>query len=170
MNIKMKISVTTLALTLLLAALVAGCGPSSDHGHDHGPSHGHSHDHGHQHSPPHGGTPVVLGNEAYHIEFVHDREAGRMHAYILDGHMERFVRVPAESFEVAARHADSEEILVFRPANNPATGEKPGDASQFTAESEWLKEERQFEGLLKSLTIRGREYATVTFRFPKGTK
>ena len=28
--------------------------------------------HGHEHKPPHGGAPVELGEEEYHVEFVLD--------------------------------------------------------------------------------------------------
>jgi hypothetical protein len=156
MNLK-PMSRNLIAITIILAALAAGCGP-----HEHGSGHGH------EHTPPHGGTPVILGNEDYHLEFVHDPAAGQMHAYILDGHMDRFIRIPAESFEVQAQLPDREESLVFRPVANTATGETVGDTAQFTAEAEWLKGGAEFDAVLKTITIRGKEYSAVKFNFPKG--
>jgi hypothetical protein len=148
-----------LAIMMMVAALAAGCG-----GHDHE----HGHGHGHEHIPPHGGTPVILGNEHYHLEFLQNAETGQMHAYILDGHMDRFIRIPAESFEVEAQLPDRREALVFRAVANPATGETVGDTAQFTAEAEWLRHPVEFDAVLKSISIRGREYSSVKFNFPKG--
>ena len=53
--------------------------------------------HGTSTNPPHGGTPVVLGNEAYHLELVVDAASGTLQVYVLDGEMENFVRVSAPS-------------------------------------------------------------------------
>ena len=44
-----------------------------DHGHDH-PSHG-----------PHGGELIELGQEEYHLEFLHDEAAQRVRLFLLDG-------------------------------------------------------------------------------------
>ena len=52
----------------------------------------------HEDQPPHGGTPVVLGHEDFCLELVLDKPAGIMNAYLLDGEMENFVRIPSESF------------------------------------------------------------------------
>src|ERR1035438_8875229 len=57
------------------------------------------HPHKHEHHPPHGGTPVVLGDEAYHIELVLDASAGTLQAFVLDGELENFIRSAAPSFE-----------------------------------------------------------------------
>src|ERR1022692_4220466 len=51
--------------------------------------------HKHEHHPPHGGTPVVLGDEAYHIELVLDASAGTLQAFVLDGELENFIRSAA---------------------------------------------------------------------------
>src|ERR1017187_7721610 len=83
----------------------------------------------HEHKPPHHGTPVVLGKEEYHIELVLDAPAGRLQAYIMDGELENFVRVPVESFAVAAMLAGKQEVLAFKAIGNNATGEKIGDTA-----------------------------------------
>ncbi|MBM3877718.1 MAG: hypothetical protein FJ386_13555 [Verrucomicrobia bacterium] len=58
--------------------------------------------HKHEHTPPHGGPPVVLGEEEYHLEFVRDAAAGKLQCYLMDGHMDKFVRIAAPAIEVTA--------------------------------------------------------------------
>ena len=122
----------------------------------------------HEHKPPHHGTPVVLGKEEYHVELVLDAAAGRLQAYIMDGELENFVRVPAESFAVAAMLPGKEEVLTFKAVANNATGEKVGDTALFEAQADWLKTNAAFDGVLRQLTVRGTAYENVTFNFPKG--
>src|ERR1700761_7575184 len=58
--------------------------------------------HKHEHHPPHGGTPVVLGNEEYHVELVLDAPTGKLQAFVLDGEMENFIRIAVNSIEIDA--------------------------------------------------------------------
>ena len=122
----------------------------------------------HEHKPPHHGTPVVLGKEEYHVEMVLDAPAGRLQAYIMDGELENFVRVPAESFAVAALLGGKEEVLTFKAIGNNATGEKVGDTALFEAQADWLKTTSTFDAALKEITIHGKTYANIGFNFPKG--
>jgi hypothetical protein len=122
----------------------------------------------HQHIPPHGGTPVVLGNEEYHLELVLDAPAATMQAYVLDGEMEEFVRVAAPSFEVAVKQGGDDIALIFNAVTNRATGETVGDTSQFAAHADWLKSTKTFDGVLKVLAVKDTVYKHVPFNFPKG--
>ena len=122
--------------------------------------------HGHEHKAPHGGTAVVLGNEAYHLEFVSNPAGGTLTAYVLDGHMENFIRTNVESFEVRAKLGDEIRPLIFRAVANTATGETVGDTSQFEAPAEWLRTETSFTATLKHITIRGTTFQDVEFSFP----
>ncbi len=152
------------ALALVLAALsgsLTGCG-------DQTPVTPPPAAHKHEHHPPHGGTPVVLGNEACHLELVLDKTNGIMNAYLLDGEMENFVRIPAESFAVAAKLPASTEVLDFKAVANRATGETVGDTSMFSAQADWLKSASSFDGALTQLTVKGTTYTNVAFNFPKG--
>ena len=124
--------------------------------------------HKHEHKPPHGGTPVALGQEAYHIELVLDRPSGRLRAYVLDGEMENFVRLRMDSFEVIVLNGAKEERLVFNAVPNNATGETVGDTALFEAQAAWLRTTPAFEGLLRKLTVRGSDYENITFTFPQG--
>jgi hypothetical protein len=163
----MKTKLPVTAVLALSAALLAGCSKSETAG-ARGEAHihaGHSH---HEHKPPHGGTPIELGEEEYHLEFVRDAEAGKLQAYILDGHLEFFVRIAAPSFAIAAQVGGKEETLTFQPVASSATGEAVGNTSLFEAKADWLKSATNFEAVLKEITIRTRTYTNVSFNFPKG--
>lgn len=153
---------------LLVALALAGGGCRDSHSHAEKP--GEHAGHKHAHVPPHGGTAVELGEEAAHIEFVRDATAGKLQAYVLDGELEQFIRVPAESFEVIAKVDGREETLRFQAVASAATGEKVGDTSQFEASAEWLKATAKFEAVLKKLEVRGRVFEGVTFKFPEGNE
>ena len=122
----------------------------------------------HEHKPPHGGTPVVLGKEVYHLELVRDAAAGKLTLYVMDGELENFVRVAASSVEIVATVAGKPAPLVFQPIANPATGEKLGDTSQFEATADWLKTTAAFDAVLTKIEVRGTSFAAVAFNFPKG--
>jgi hypothetical protein len=122
----------------------------------------------HEHKAPHGGTPVVLGDETYHVELVRDAGAGKLTAYVLDGELEEFIRVKPATFEVVATVGGAKQTLTFRAVANAATGETIGNSSQFEASADWLKTTATFDGTLTSIEIKGTTFAAVAFNFPKG--
>ncbi|HXC01814.1 MAG TPA: hypothetical protein VNU49_04115 [Opitutaceae bacterium] len=122
----------------------------------------------HQDQPPHGGTPVALG-ENYNFEFVLDVASGTLSAYILDDEMEEFVRSNMPSFEVTAKVGGAEQTLVFKPVANPATGETVGDTALFTAQADWLRTTKTFDAVIKSVTLDGTTFTHIAFNFPKGS-
>lgn len=126
--------------------------------------------HKHEHVAPHGGTPVVLGVEEAHLEFVLDAAAGKLQAYVMDGHLENFVRITAESFTVTVRRGSAAEALTFKAVASGATGERVGDSSLFETRAEWLKSTSSFDATIDSLTVRGKTYENVKFNFPKGNE
>ncbi len=159
----MKIKLTTISALALTVVLFTGCSktetapPTKEAAHHH------------EHKPPHGGAPVELGEEEYHVEFVRDAAAGKLQAYVMDGELEFFVRIAAPSFEVAAQLAGKEETLTFQPIANNATGEKGGDTSLFEAQADWLKSATNFDAVLKEITVRTKTYTNISFNFPKGS-
>ena len=169
-----------------LTALGLACGGSHDHDHDHANGHDHDHDHdhdhahgdgdhshgdgGHAHQPKYGGTPIELGEHQYHAELLRDAEAGKMKAWLLDGHLENFIRVKTESFELKATVGGKTETLTFLAMPNSATGETVGDTSYFEAQADWLKETGEFAAEIVSLDIRGSKFEGVTFAYPKGNE
>jgi hypothetical protein len=157
---------------LLLSAAFAsglflfGCGDPPSQAHSHAPGQAHEH----EHVAPHGGTAVVLGDEAFHVEFVHDPAEGLFDAFVLDGHMEEFVRLKMESFTVTAKVGEKTEELQFMAKANEGTGETVGDTSQFTASAEWLKTATNFDAVISSLTVGEGSFTNVNFNFPDGNE
>ena len=149
---------------MILAGLVAlgqaGCSGGHDHDHPHAEPH--------HHEPPHGGAGVTLGDEEAHIEFLADAEVGTITAWFFTPHMERYLRIKAESFEVLAKLPDGEVRLVFTAVANAATGETVGDTSQFVAGADWLAGVEAFDAVLLEVSIQGRVYRNVAFNYPKG--
>ena len=122
----------------------------------------------HEHKAPHDGTPVVLGQEAYHLELVRDPATGGLSAYVLDGEMEKFIRIPARSLEIVATVAGQPRPLILNAVANSATGETVGDTAQFDGQADWLKRTSSFEAVLTAIEIRGTKFEHVAFNFPKG--
>ena len=51
---------------------------------------------------------------------------------------------------------------------NAATGETVGDTSQFVAGADWLAGVEAFDAVLPEVSIQGRVYRNVAFKYPKG--
>jgi len=147
-------------------ALVAGCGDGPQSARNPSASTPLDHGHGHSHVAPHGGAVVVLGDEAYHLELVHDRAAGRLTLYVLDGHMENFIRLPVPSLELTCTIDGDERPLPLAAVAQAATGESVGNTSQFAGEAEWLKTTDRFTGVLEALEIQGTVFAGQAFSIP----
>ena len=107
-----------MSICALALGLLAGCGNHQTRSSDSAP-------HLHVDTPPHGGTPVALGDD-YQIEWVLDAPAGLLQAYVLDGEMENYVRIAPPSFDLAVKFPGHEEALHFAAIANTATGEKVG--------------------------------------------
>jgi hypothetical protein len=124
--------------------------------------------HAHHHHAPHGGTPVEIGDEAYHLELVLDEVTGTLQAYVLDAEMEDFVRSPDHALEITVTSGGASHVIALAAVANPETGETVGDTSLYQAQADWLKATPRFEGVLGSVTIRGTTFTHVAFSFPKG--
>lgn len=122
----------------------------------------------HVHHPPHSGIPVVLGDEVYHLELVLNAGTGTLQVYVLDGEMEAFIRSSVPSIEITAVVNGTPQTLVLKAVANPATGETIGDTSLFEAQADWLKITKEFDAVLKSITVRGTTFSAVKFNYPKG--
>lgn len=121
----------------------------------------------HQHIPPHGGAAVVLGKELYHLEFVFDEESAELHCYVLDGHMENFIRIQASKLIL---EVEPDKTVVLTPAVHRATGESVGNTSHFSARLDWAKERKRFAAVLREITIQGNRFEKVAFRYPEGNE
>jgi hypothetical protein len=111
---------------------------------------------------------VVLGDEIYHLELVLDAQAGVLQAYVLDGEMENFVRCAAPSIVIDATLGGKPESVALEPVANPATGETVGDTALFEGRAGWLRGATDFDGAVRSVTVRGTTFAGVKFNYPRG--
>jgi len=141
-------------LLCVATGLLAGCGeggPAAVGG-------------GHSHGSAHGGTAVELGRHEFQLDFVFNDAVGRLQCYVMDGHMNDFVRIPAASLEIAAKLPSGETVITLKPAANPVTGETAGDTSLFEAEAPVLKGIVSFDAVLKQLAVRTKNYTNISFR------
>lgn len=117
---------------------------------------------------PHGGTPVVVGSHGYHLELVRDAEKGRLQAYVLDGHAEKYVEVTESSFDMVATIGAKEERLKLQRA--PAAGKPLSQASSlFEGTAEWVKTATNFNAVIPTITLKGKTFKDVKVSFPKGS-
>ena len=156
-------------MLLVLTCLFVNCGGDQvvHHDHDHDEGNGHHH---HHHEPPHGGVPIVLGDEEYHLEFLIDNEKGIMMMYVMDAHMENFVRIASPEIVMKVTVGDKSADLKFIPQASNTTGESVGDTSLFIAEDEIIKELKEFEALIPEINIKTSTYSEVKFPFPEGNE
>lgn len=133
-------------------------------------------EHAHVHHAPHGGTLVELGDHFAHLEFVLNPQENQLTAYVLDGEAESAIRIeqPSISLRIESFVADSADApareltsLTLVAVANELTGETVGDTSQFVGT---LSGVSAFDGVLESITVKGREFRDVRFSFPKGTE
>lgn len=161
---------------LAAAVLFAGaCGDDhaghdhADHDHDHDADHGHG-EAGHVHKAPHGGTLVVLGEEFAHLELVLDAAAGQLTGYVVDGCAENSIRLAQPAIELRIGKDAAAFDVTLSATENSLTGEKAGDTSQFGGAAAGLKGLSRFEGIVKSVTVKGQTFKDVAFRYPEGNE
>ncbi len=124
----------------------------------------------HEHHAPHGGTAVVLGDEAFHLEIVGVPGESRLTAYVLDDEMENFIRISQLDFEVVANVAGVIQPLTFVAVANPATGETVGDTAQFEVLADWIATTPRFDATLIKIVVKGETFSGVHFNFPDGNE
>lgn len=151
----------------------------SDDGDDH-----HHHHHSHGEKGPHGGALVAIGDDAAHLEVVLDAETGKVTVYVLDAAAKEAVAIQAEKLELALTiehdhdHADGdqkkpagdelpESATLVMTAVEPAGD---GSASVYAGESEALKGADEFDAVLTTITVAGKDYKNVKFNYPDGNE
>jgi hypothetical protein len=122
----------------------------------------------HEHSAPHGGALIELGEEFAHVEIMLDAATGRLTAYALDGEAEKVIRIKQSEIEVAVESPAA--TIKLGGVANALTGETADDTSEFSGQSEMLKGATNFDGVIKTISIKGKEFKDVVFNFPKGNE
>ena len=122
----------------------------------------------HQDQPPHGGTPIGLGEDQFNLELVRDLAAGTLKAFVLDGEMEDFIRISAKVLEIDVEHEGRKDTLKLLPVADAATGETVGDTCLFLTQADWLKRVDHFKGVIKNLAIQDQKFQSIAFSFPEG--
>ena len=140
---------------MLAITALSACGNKSEHAHG-----------AHVHKAPHGGTLVELGEHSYNLELVRDNAAGKLTAYVLDGHAEKFVRIKATTIDLIAMPGGKFTRVALKAVANSATGETVGDTSQFEAQADWLKDAGEFAGIV-TVEIQGKNFEKVEYALPK---
>lgn len=174
-----------LVATFVTAALLTACGGDhKDHAHkdhDHKDHNHKDHDHddsGHVHEAPRGGTLVELGDHEANVELVLDEDRKVFALYVLDAHAENAAKIAQPEVELtilaskaaAKDKAENDFTLKLAAVANENTGEKVGDTSQFEISSDALKGLSAFDGIIKSITIKGATYTDVKFSFKPTAK
>ena len=152
-------------LAVVSCLLVSGCGDGHHHDHD-----GQNHS-GHAHEAPHGGALVLLGEHGtgFHLEVILSKE-GILDLYVLDGEVEKFVRISQEELALQVTTKDSESQSISMTAvEDAATGESMGNTSHFQARTE-MKEVESFEAVLSSIKIKGTVFEKVSISYPQGNE
>jgi len=121
---------------------------------------------GHVHRAPHGGLLVELGDEFAHVELVLEGATGKVTAYVLDGEVEKPIRLEQKEIVLRTKGGD----LALQAVGSPLTGEKPGDSSQFEGQSDGLKGTKELDGTLLRIVVKGKELTNIPLRLQPRAK
>lgn len=157
---------------------LAGCGPkpvANEKKEGQGEEHGHHHHH--DAKGPHDGALVVLGDEAAHLEIVLDSDTGKLTAYVLDAEAKGAVHVTQQSLELAVIVGSKEEAKKKGEVPDPqvvkldaVSPSDKGETTEFAGQSDALKGVKEFDAVLTSITISGKEFKATEFNYPEGNE
>ena len=152
-------SITVLGLGLGLMAFT-GCGENdhSEHADTSTPSSTEEVHDEHPTEGPHEGGLVELGEEEYHIEIVHDDDAGTVTAYVLDSTAK--LAVPIEASEIIVNLSHDGQAEQFVLAASPQSDDPVGKSSRYVSSDGELAEDLDNEAITAQLvvTINGKQY------------
>jgi hypothetical protein len=109
-----------------------------------------------------------LGEEFAHIEIVLDAVTGTLTAYALDGEAEKSVRIKQSEIEIVINNPTA--TIKLGGVSNSLTGETTSDTSEFGGQSNRLKGATDFDGVIKTISIKGKQFKDVKFDFPDGVE
>ena len=138
----------------LLSLLLVSCSDSSEPPRKGGSG-------GHHHESPRGGTLVQVGAYYARPDPVLDPQPGELHAYVMDGHATKAVRIPQKML-AATLTVDGEDLtLALEAVEDGLSGETVGDTSHFRAVSEALKGKERFSGRIGPIRVYGKDFDAI---------
>ncbi|MHC4849541.1 MAG: hypothetical protein ACYTEG_13940 [Planctomycetota bacterium] len=143
----------------VFVALVA-CGQE----HSHEPTHN-----DHNHTSKYGGQLIELGAHEFQVDMLLYPESGALEAYLFDGHAERAVPSTMKSITVRVNVGEEQASIELKPAANPYSKDKAGEASKFRGQSDLLKNVEHFEGVLVEVAVAGKSFKDVAFHYHPGS-
>jgi hypothetical protein len=120
----------------------------------------------HNHPAPHGGQLVELGEHGsgFNLELVL-HEQGFLQIYVLDAHVQNFVRISANSIDIEITDQNgTARIITCEPIEDPITGETVGNTSLFTS-TERINEILPLQGVINKIDIMEFPYENVEINF-----
>ena len=120
----------------------------------------------HNHPAPHGGQLVELGKHGsgFNLELVL-HEQGFLQIYVLDAHVQNFVRISANSIDIEITDQNgTARIITCEPIEDPITGETVGNTSLFTS-TERINEILPLQGVINKIDIMEFSYENVEINF-----
>ena len=120
----------------------------------------------HNHPAPNGGQLVELGEHGsgFNLELVL-HEQGFLQIYVLDAHVQNFVRISANSIDIEITDQNgTARIITCEPIEDPITGETVGNTSLFTS-TERINEILPLQGVINKIDIMEFSYENVEINF-----
>ena len=143
-----------------------GLGCADSHNHDNHEHNHHGHGEGHTHKAPHGGTMVNVDNEFCHLEFVQDPLTKRLQMHVMRFHpKEGPVKFFAKEIRANTMVDGEKKSLVFKPTELDGETQTEKDTSIYVAGAEWLKPNITYDISLDSLTLEGKTFHGISFKF-----
>tara|TARA_B110000914_G_C15403856_1_gene418550 strand:- start:315 stop:794 length:480 start_codon:yes stop_codon:yes gene_type:complete len=121
----------------------------------------------HNHPAPHGGQLVELGEHGsgFNLELVLHEE-GFLQIYVLDAHVQNFVRISANSIDIEITNQNgTTKNITCEPVEDPITGETVGNTSLFTS-TERINKLLPLKGVINRIDIMEFPYENVEINFP----
>lgn len=155
---------SALALAVAALFLLAGCGSDSsqtpaDQPHQEPSPTAQEPGGAHPSEGPHGGHLIVLGNEAYHAELLHDEQTHTVTVHLLDATGKQPVSAPQT--EITVQLFQGREFVSYPLKAVPRPGDAGGTASEFHVVDEALcdalSHEDEVQGRLQ-VTVEGKSF------------
>ena len=120
----------------------------------------------HAHVAPHGGQLVELGEHGsgFNLELVL-HEDGFLQIYVLDAHVDNFVRISAGSIDIKITDSNgTEKTISCEPVADPITCETIRSSSLFTS-NERIRDLIPFKGIIQNIEVMEFSYENIEVNF-----